>query len=88
MAITSVRLQPSLETPLETLAGELQRSKSWVINQALSEYLDRRSNAAERWRETLAALDSVRAGRVVGADKVHAWLKTWGAANEKRAPKK
>ena len=35
-----------------------------------------------RWRETLEALEDVAAGRVVDGELVHAWLKTWGTANE------
>lgn len=87
MALTSVRLQEDLEPLLDEEAAKLKRSKSWLINQAVREFFERRKDAAQRWQETLSALDSVRAGRVVAGDEVHAWLDSWGQAGEKTAPK-
>jgi len=40
MSVISVRLQAEVEQHLETIAGRLDRSKGWVINQALSEYIE------------------------------------------------
>ena len=37
-----VEVAVDLTQPLETLAGRLQRSPAWIVNQALEEYLDRR----------------------------------------------
>ena len=87
MGVTTVRLQPDLEESLDAVATRLHRTKSWLINQALREYIDREAQAEVRWRETLAAIDSVEAGRVVPGDKVHDWLRSWGTAKEKGAPK-
>jgi len=33
MGVTSVRLQPEIENPLEELSKKLDRSKSYLINQ-------------------------------------------------------
>jgi predicted transcriptional regulator len=87
MGVTTVRLQPELEESLEAVAAKLQRSKSWLINEALREYLAREQEEAARWADTLAALESVRAGRVVEAEGVHDWLRSWGTSKEVRAPK-
>lgn len=87
MGVTTVRLQPELEMRLDEVAAKLHRSKSWVINQALREFVGKEAEAESRWRETLAAIDSVQAGRVLSGDSVHDWLRSWGAADEKRAPK-
>ncbi|MBT4092248.1 MAG: ribbon-helix-helix protein, CopG family [Deltaproteobacteria bacterium] len=35
MGITSIRIQPELIGPLEELAVEAQRSKNWLINEAI-----------------------------------------------------
>jgi predicted transcriptional regulator len=45
MSVTTVRLQPEVESGLEAMADKLSRSKSWLINQALREYLERQEEA-------------------------------------------
>ena len=86
MGVTSVRLLPEVEDGLEAMSGRLQRSKSWLINQALREYISRESLAEERWKETLGALESLKAGKVVEGEDVHAWLRSWGGPDELAAP--
>ena len=86
MAVTSFRLQPEIEQGLEDLASKLRRSKSWLINQALREYVQRQEHEDARWQETLGALDDVRKGRVVPADAVHDWLASWGSDTELASP--
>lgn len=87
MSITSVRLQADVERDLRRIADRQRRSKSWVINQALREYVQRETADGERWQQTLEALDDVAAGRVVPAKAVYAWLNSWGAAAETKPPK-
>ena len=87
MGVTTVRLQPDLEESLDAVAVKLRRSKSWLINQALREYIGREQEAESRWLETLEAIDSVQSGRVVPGEAVHGWLRSWGTPDEKRAPK-
>lgn len=36
----------------------------------------------KRWQDTLEALKSVKAGRVVDGETVHEWLETWGTPQE------
>lgn len=87
MSVTSVRIQDDLQESLEDLAGKLHRSKNWLINEAVKEYVARKVAESEKWRETLEAVDSVKNGDVVDSDDVHAWLKSWGTENEKKPPK-
>ena len=87
MSITSLRLQPELEKPLADIADDLKRSKNWVINQAIKEYLERNTLERQRWQETLQALDSARQGKVIDADLVNDWLKSWGTSDELPPPK-
>ena len=87
MSITSVRLQPDVEQNLEHTAARQRRSKSWLINQALREYMQRQANEVDRWKQTLDALDDVTAARVMPARTVHAWLQSWGSPNEPSPPK-
>lgn len=87
MGVTSIRLRPDVEKPLEMLSKKLDRSKNYLINQAIKEFLDRRAIEEERWAETLVALDSVKNGVVVEEAEVVDWLKSWGTENEQSPPK-
>lgn len=87
MGVTSVRLQPEIEHGLDAVARRQRRSKSWLINQALREYMAREASESERWEESLVAMDEVANGEVVSGESVHAWLKSWGSPAEAKAPK-
>ncbi len=86
MSVTSIRLQKDLETPLEDLAKKLHRSKNWLINQAVKEFVEKGNLEERRWTETLQALDSVERGVVVDVKNVHEWLDTWGSEEEPSPP--
>lgn len=87
MSVTTVRLQADIEERLEAMAGKLHRSKSWLINQALREFIDNQTTEQTRWAETLQAMDSVSRGEVVSGDAVHEWLRSWGTSHELPMPK-
>lgn len=87
MSVTTVRLQPEVESGLEVMADKLNRSKSWLINQAVREYIERQEQEQVRWQETLKAMESAARGRVVSGEAVHTWLRSWGATNELPPPK-
>jgi predicted transcriptional regulator len=52
------------------MAVQLERSKNWIIKQALSHWLDQEE---ERSRLTRDALADVDAGRVIDHQAVQAW---------------
>ncbi|HEC15450.1 MAG TPA: ribbon-helix-helix protein, CopG family [Sedimenticola sp.] len=87
MSVTSIRLQPDLEEPLKTAAERRHRSKNWLVNQAVREFLQRDALEQQRWQETLEALESARQGKVVDSEAVHAWLESWGKDDELPPPK-
>jgi len=87
MGVTTVRLQAETEQHLEALANKLQRSKGWVINQALNEYIEKQQLEQDRWKQTLEAMESAAQGKVVDASEVNEWLNNWGTENEKDAPR-
>lgn len=87
MGITSVRLSPEAEDKLAAVAERARRTKSWIINEAVRDYLGRLGEDEKRWQETLEALASVRAGRVVEGDDVLEWIASWGKKAEKKPPK-
>ena len=87
MVVTSIRLQPEVEKPLETLSAKLDRSRNYLINQAIKEFIERRTTEEAQWSETLVALESVKNGVVLEEAEVVDWLKSWGTENEKASPK-
>jgi predicted transcriptional regulator len=86
MRVTTVRLQADVEQQLDAIAGRLNRSKGWVINQALAEYIEKQQLELDRWKQTLAAMESAAQGKVVDASEVHSWLQSWGTEHEQDAP--
>jgi predicted transcriptional regulator len=81
-------LQPEIENPLEELAAKLDRSKNYIINQAIKEYIERQSVEDLRWSDTLEALTSIRNGSSLPEAEVNAWLESWGSADEFGPPGK
>ena len=87
MPVTSVRLSPEIDEKLESVAERARRTKSWLINEAVKDYLDRLGQDELRWQETVGALASVKAGRIVDGDNIMNWLATWGKKAEKKPPR-
>jgi predicted transcriptional regulator len=83
-APVSVRLQPALNDQVAAIATALDRPKSWVIEQAVKDYV-----SLEQWR--LAAIDEgVKAadeGSVASHEDVVAWVRSWGQPGELAPPK-
>ena len=79
----SIELAPELNDRLAAVATRLDRPKSWVVEQAVREFLD-----VQSWH--LAAIaEGIRdadAGRVMPHDEVVAWVESWGRPVEKPMP--
>ena len=80
----SVRLDAALNEQVTAIAEALDRPKSWVIEQAVRDFV-----AVQEWQ--LAAIDEgIKAadeGRVAAHEDVAAWVKSWGAPDELPMPK-
>ncbi|MEY6431231.1 CopG family ribbon-helix-helix protein [Thioalkalicoccus limnaeus] len=81
--MTSVRMPDELLQRLDTTATRLRRSKGWIINDAVREYLEREELRQRRDEETREALSELDAGQVVDGDEVLAWIDSWGSKNER-----
>ena len=83
-APVSVRLEPALNDQVTAIATALDRPKSWVIEQAVRDFV-----AVQEWQ--LAAIDegirAADAGRVVAHEGVVAWVQSWGRPDELPTPK-
>ena len=84
--MTSVRMPDELLEQLEEAAGTLRRSKGWIINDAVKEYLAKAERKAQMLEDTREALADIRAGRVVDGADVLDWLDSWGKEDEKKPP--
>lgn len=66
----NARVPEELAQKLDLIAERLGRSSDWIVEQALSAWIDREE---ERYRKTRAALADVDAGRVIDHLCVRAW---------------
>jgi len=87
MSITSIRITDDVDKPLEDLSKKLDRSKNYLINQAIKEFIARQSVEDSRWQDTLEAIESIKAGQSIPEEDVNAWLNSWGSGNRKLPPK-
>jgi len=87
MSITSIRITDDVDKPLEALSKKLDRSKNYLINQAIKEFLARQSVEDSRWEETVEALESIKQGKAIEEGDVNAWLNSWGTDKRKTPPK-
>lgn len=62
-----------LAEKVDQAAARLERSRGWIIKQALAAWLDQEE---ERHRLTLEALADVDAGRLVDHQAVQAWAES------------
>jgi predicted transcriptional regulator len=88
MPVTSIRLHEDIEAPLEELAKKMDRSRNYVINQAIREFVARQSMEEARWADTQAALASVANGETIPEGNIKSWLESWGSENEQSSPEK
>ena len=64
-----------LAEKVEAMAAQLERSRGWVVKQALAAWVDQEE---ERHRMTLEALGDVDAGRVIEHQAIRAWADSLG----------
>ena len=62
-----------LAEKVDQLAARLERSRGWIIKQALSSWIDQEEERSRLTREALADVD---AGRVIDHQAVQAWAES------------
>src|SRR3546814_20211876 len=73
----------ALAETVEAMASRLERSRGWVMKQALAAWVDQEE---ERHRMTLEALEDVHAGRVNDPPAIQAWADSLGTDTPLPAP--
>lgn len=64
-----------LAEKVDELAARIERSRGWIVKQALSAWIDQEE---ERYRLTIEALADVEAGHVIDQKAVQAWADSLG----------
>jgi predicted transcriptional regulator len=82
-ASVKVRLEPELDEKLSAVATRLDRSRSWVIQQALREFIE-----FQLWQMSAIekGLRDAESGRVIEHEDVVAWVESWGRQDELPMP--
>jgi predicted transcriptional regulator len=65
----------SLADKVDQMAARLERSRGWIMKQALSAWIDQEEERSRLTREALADVD---AGRVIDHQAVQAWADSLG----------
>jgi predicted transcriptional regulator len=87
MSTTSIRLDDDLQDKLDTTADKLKRTKGWIVNEALRQYLEKEERKQRMFEETQEAIADLEASCIIPGEEVMQWLETWGSISEKDAPK-
>lgn len=80
----TAHLPTDLVERLDQFADRLERSRGWIVKQAVGVWLERE---AERDRLTAEALASADAGRLIAHDEVEEWLDGLDTAEPKPLPR-
>lgn len=73
--VLTAHVPVSLAEKLDQLADRLERSRGWIMKQALSSWI---AQEEERDRLTLEALADVDAGRAIDHQAIQAWVNSLG----------
>ena len=82
MPTLTAHVTDELIKEIDSVSKRLDRSRAWVVKEAVREYLQRSAEAQKRWDETLEAIEAADRGEVVSADEVLGWVDTWGTPGE------
>lgn len=82
--VLTAHMPASIVNKVDKLAQRLERSRAWVVKQALSAWIDQEE---ERHRLTLEALADVDARRVIGHQAVQSWADSLSTRKPLPAPR-
>ena len=85
MKVMTAHVPLGLAQKVEAMATRLERSRGWVMKQALAAWVDLEE---DRHRMTLEALADVDAGRVIDHRAILAWAESLGTEGPPTTPVK
>ncbi len=77
---TTIRLAEEHKRGVTQLAELTNRSRSYIINQAVGDYLRRNATYLQELDEAVASIET---GPTYAAEEVFAWMDTWGTKERK-----
>lgn len=80
----TAHLPVELVEQLDQYANRLERSRGWIVKEAIGAWIERE---AERDRLTREALESADAGRLIDHERVEEWLDSLGTLDPKPVPR-
>lgn len=82
--VVTAHIPSLLAEKVDELAARLERSRGWIIKQALSTWVDQEEERSRLTREGLADVD---AGHVIDHQAVQAWADSLGSASPLPVPR-
>ncbi len=82
--VLTAHIPLSLADKMDEIAARLERSRAWIIKQALSAWIDQEE---ERRRLTMEALADVESGHVIDHQAIQAWADSLGTAQPLPVPR-
>lgn len=81
--VLTAHIPLSLADKVDEFAAKLERSRGWIVKQALSEWVSQEEYRNRLTREAMADVD---AGRVIDHQVVQAWADSLNTSNPLPAP--
>lgn len=82
----TLRLDDETNDRLSNLAGATDRSKAYLMTQALKLFLANNEWQVQEIKEAVAEADVASTNEFVDNDSVMAWMETWGTDHESQPP--
>ena len=76
--VVTAHLPLALAEKVDEVAKRIERSRGWIVKQALADWIDQEE---ERRKLTLEALADVDAGRVISHAEMEKWANSLGTDN-------
>lgn len=84
---TTIKIDDDLKVRLGRLAESRNRSKHWLMCQAIEQYVTHEEQRESFKQEAFAAWrDYQETGHHVTRQELDTWLRTWGSGNETPSP--
>ena len=76
--VITAHIPAELSRRVDKIVQKIDRSKGWVVKQALSNWI---ADEEEKYELTLKAMKDVREGKTIPNSEVQAWLRDINAAS-------
>jgi predicted transcriptional regulator len=82
--VLTAHVPVSLAEKVDQIAARMERSRGWIMKQALSAWVDQEE---ERRRMTVEAMADIEAGQVIEHQSVQAWAESLGSDKPLSVPR-